>query len=197
MSGRRGEGAREGSVTIELVEGRAVLVRDEEATGLGVDHEALGIQGASEHVRGRRGETVEVQGTGGVGELHGLDDLEVRDSARARIDVDGELLYPRVVGQRATACPAVAEPPPLVAIGIVVEVGEHAQALVERGGIAGQVGRVGGDGDAVHEGGSGEGRNVPAEHEGDDGGHESKAHDVLPLGVVRDEFCAPPSTSRG
>jgi hypothetical protein len=105
--------------------------------------------------------------------------VEVGDGARARVDVDGELLHAGVVGQSAAARPAITEPPPLVAIGIVVEIGEHAEALVEGDGIAGQIEGVGGYGDAVHEGGTGEGWDAPAEDEGDDGGHESKAHEFL------------------
>jgi hypothetical protein len=120
-----------------------------------------------------------VESAGGVRELDGLDDVEVRDGTRARIDVNGELLHPRVVGQGATARPAIAEPPPLVAIGIVVEVGEHSQALVEGDGIAGKIECVGRYGDAVHEGRAGQGGGTPAEDQRDDGGKGSRCHEDL------------------
>ncbi len=174
-----GEGAREGAVPVELVEGRAVLVRDEEFPIGGIDHEAFGIESAPEDIGRGGSQPVEVEGAGGVRELDGLDDVEVRDGTRARIDVDGELLHPRVVGKGAPACPAIAEPPPLAAIGIVVEVGEHSQALVEGDGIAGQIERVGWHDDAVHEGRAGEGRGTPAEDQRDDGSKGSKCHEDL------------------
>src|SRR5262249_5398716 len=103
----RGEGPGQRAVAIELVDGGAVLVRDEELSVRGIDHEAFRIESPPQHVDRRWGEAVEVQRARRIRELHRLDHLEVRDGPRGRIDVDGELLHARVIGQGASARPAI------------------------------------------------------------------------------------------
>src|SRR5262249_50703955 len=47
----RREGPNQCAVTVELVEGRAVLVRDQEVARLGVDDETFGIERVAQHAR--------------------------------------------------------------------------------------------------------------------------------------------------
>jgi len=65
-----------------------------------------------------------------VAKDHGLGDLKVGDGARLAVDVQAEALHAGVVAQAAAARAAVGQAPPLVATGVVVDVGEVAHPTV-------------------------------------------------------------------
>ena len=67
------------------------------------------------------------------------------------VDVNREALHARVVVDHAAAGAAVGERPPLVAIGVVVDVGKEAEPSGVRLGVAGGIERVAGDDQAVDE----------------------------------------------
>ena len=144
------EGADQRSVAMELVQRGAVLVGHQQVAGGRVHDETFRIEGIAQVGSVEcAARSDAVQGlTQLVPELHGLDDPESGNGAGDRVNVDHEALHARAIGQHATAGSAVRQGPPFVPVGIVVDVGEVADAEPR---LVGLVVQVAGQGKAVDE----------------------------------------------
>ena len=146
------ESADELPATVEFIQRRAVFVGNQEVAVARIDDETFRVESIAENVRGVRGESV--HGAAVLGELDGLGDLKVRDGAGSGIDVQRKPLNARFIRQGAAAGSTIGQTPPLLAVGVVVDVGEETDSALEVGAAALVEGGAG-DRQAVDEGGNG------------------------------------------
>lgn len=154
---RRVEGADHRAAAVEFIQRRTVFVRHQQVAGQRVDHDAFRVEGGAQiagRTTERARELAAEHSAGAVTELDRIDHLEVGDRTGAAIDVEREALDAHVVGQRAAARATVRQTPPFVAVGVVVDVGEHAEPAVVHAA-AEQITGGARNGDAIDEGDGG------------------------------------------
>jgi hypothetical protein len=113
---------------VDLQQRWAILVGDQQVPGQRMHDDAFGVE--SQPKRSCRLGRKPVERTAALAEDECPEDLEVRDGAARRIDIDLELVDPRFVGQGSAAGTAVRQRPPFVAPCVVVEVREEAETTV-------------------------------------------------------------------
>lgn len=143
---RDDEGPHSLAASAELVEGGAILVRDQEMAVLGVDDETFRVEGMAQYAGGIWGDAV--QGVARcVLEDHGLENLEAAGRAGRPVDLQAEALHPGCVVEGAATGTAIGEALPVPARRVVVDVREvtnaagvdvRAATTVEHGAVEGE-----------------------------------------------------------